>query len=355
VPTGSCKRNSQCLCDVIPFFSCIFSNWTLNFLALVMFQSLLVVWFLLSQFPVLAGPLAGTPALVIAPPRVNSVVVGGRLAADGNSTLSTGDATNALMGNSINVDLPRLLDGARPLELVLIRAGSFQMGCPIEERGRVGREWPPHLVTVSRPFYLGRHEVTQAQWLAVMGSRPASGHGEGLDHPVYNITWNDAQEFTERLSELGQGRFRLPSEAEWEYACRAGTTTRFSLGDALESSDERDYCSVLDTYMWWGGNNGQGGYTPGCKPVGLKAPNPWGLHDMHGNVWEWCLDWWEPGVMRVAQIDPRGPEKGTHKVMRGGAWESHALHLRSADRSPIAPDSLEYGRLIGLRLLREWQ
>jgi formylglycine-generating enzyme required for sulfatase activity len=351
--SGPCRRSLERLCCLV-LFSCALPDLTINFLALVMIRPFFVVWFLLIQVTVLADPLEETSAVLTSPSHLSSVVVGERSAAGGDSALSIGDGTNAMMGSSIIVNLMGLSEEARPLELVLIPAGSFQMGCPIEERGRVGREWPPHRVTVSRPFYIGRHEVTQAQWLAVMGTRPASGQGEGPDHPVYSITWNDAKEFTDRLSELGQGHFRLPSEAEWEYACRAGTTTRFSFGDALESSDVRDYCNVLDTYMWWGGNNGQKGYTPGCKPVGLKARNPWGLLDMHGNLWEWCWDWWEPGVTRVAQIDPRGPATGTHKVMRGGAWESHALHLRSADRSPIAPDSLEYGRLIGLRLVREW-
>jgi formylglycine-generating enzyme required for sulfatase activity len=227
------------------------------------------------------------------------------------------------------------------------------MGCPSDERGRVGREWLPHPVTITRRFYLGRYEVTQAQWRALMGTNPAEGSGVGKDHPVYHVSWNSAQEFIHRLNTLGQGTFRLPTEAEWEYACRAGTLSRFSFGEALGSSDVRDYCPELDTYMWWGGNNGKQGYPEGAKTVGLKQPNPWGLYDMHGNVWEWCSDWWEPGGDPGSRTDPQGPPSGTHKVMRGGAWESHALHLRSADRSPIPPDNGGYGRLIGFRVARE--
>jgi len=244
--------------------------------------------------------------------------------------------------------------GAKPVEFVLMPAGSFRMGCELTERGRVGREFHPHEVTITRPFYFGRYEVTQAQWWAVIGTRPARGYGEGDDYPVYHVTWNESQEFIARLNALDQGRFRLPTEAEWEYGCRAGTQTRFWFGDALDCSDIREFCEQLDAYMWWGGNNGQQGYPLGCKAVGLKTPNPWGVHDPHGNVWEWCSDWWGDPEHRGPQRDPQGPPTGTLKVMRGGAWESHALHLRSADRSPIAPDGKEYGRLIGFRLVREW-
>jgi formylglycine-generating enzyme required for sulfatase activity len=318
-----------------------------------MIRSLFIALVLPIQVTVSAGPLGAEAAIENAPNRLSPVTVEAMPTSANDSASSSCNAAGTTVSRSIKVTLPGLPDGARPLELVLIQDGSFQMGCPTEERGRVGREWARHRVTISRPFHIGKHEVTQAQWLAVMGTPPATGHGEGPDHPVYYITWNDAEEFTARLSVLGQGSFRLPTEAEWEYACRAGTTTRFSFGDALDSSDVRDYCELLDIYMWWGGNNDQRGYAPGCKPVGSKAPNPWGLHDMHGNVWEWCSDWWEPGITRAAQLDPQGPDTGTHKVMRGGAWESHALHLRSADRSPIPPDNLEYGRLIGLRLVRE--
>ncbi|MBD3266921.1 SUMF1/EgtB/PvdO family nonheme iron enzyme [bacterium] len=255
---------------------------------------------------------------------------------------------------TITISLPNLPKDAKPLKMRLIPPGTYQMGCPADERSAVGREWPPHMVTISKAFYLGVYEVTQAQWHAVMGTRPAKDYGTGNNHPIYNVTWNDGQAFMQRLNELGQGRFRLPTEAEWEYACRAGTTTRFSFGDALECNDIREYEPLLDRYMWWGGNNGKQGYAEGTKEVGLKLPNPWGLYDIHGNVWEWCADWWETASHRGPQIDPQGPETGTHKVMRGGAWESHALHLRSADRSPIPPDSLQYGRLIGLRLARDY-
>lgn len=253
----------------------------------------------------------------------------------------------------LTVALPGLPKGARPLEMIRVPAGRFHMGCPKEERGRVGREWPPHEVTISRSFELGRCEVTQAQWWAVMGLKPITGHGEGLDHPVYQVTWTESLGFLDRLNRLGLGRFRLPTEAEWEYACRAGTTSRFWFGDALECSDEREFCAVLDRHLWWGGNNGREGHPIGSKPVASKAPNPWGFHDLHGNVWEWCSDGWEPPRDRGAQTDPAGPSASELRVMRGGAWESHALHLRSADRSPMGADDRTYGRLIGFRVVRE--
>jgi len=200
---------------------------------------------------------------------VATVAVGGNHHAPGGA--------RDVSGKSITVGLPNLPQEAFPLEMVLILPGSFQMGCPLDERGRIGREWFPHQVTISRPFYIGKFEVTQAQWLAVMGTKPATGYGAGSNHPVYNVTWNDAQQFVTTLNTLGLGIFRLPTEAEWEYVCRAGTTTRFSFGDALDSSDVRDYSELLDAHTWWGGNNGKHGHSEGSKRVGMKTPSPWGF------------------------------------------------------------------------------
>jgi formylglycine-generating enzyme required for sulfatase activity len=253
---------------------------------------------------------------------------------------------------TITINLPDLPDAAKPLEMVLIKPGEFTMGSPPTERSRLSREWLPHKVTITKPFYLGKYEVTQAQWWAVMGTNPANGHGVGDDYPVYNLNWNDCRGFIRRLNEMGKGSFRLPTEAEWEYACRAGTTTRFSFGDATDCNDARVYCETYDKYMWWGGNNGKHGYPSGSKPVESKLPNPLGLGDMHGNVWEWCSDYWQAPTPRGPQTDPRGPDSGTRRVMRGGSWTSHALHLRSADRPGIPPDDSKYSYIIGLRLVR---
>ncbi|MGB2866736.1 MAG: formylglycine-generating enzyme family protein [Sedimentisphaerales bacterium] len=255
---------------------------------------------------------------------------------------------------TITIDLPNLPEGVKPLEMVLIKPGEFTMGSPTTDRARLVREWSPHQVTLTRAFYLGMYEVTQAHWRAVMGTNPANDHGVGDDYPVHKINWNDCQVFIRRLNEMGKGTFRLPTEAEWEYVCRAGTTTRFSFGDALDCNDVRVYCGTYDKNMWWGGNNDKHGYPHGSKQVGLKLPNPWGLYDMHGNVWEWCSDFWQDPFSRGPQTDPQGPETGSRRVMRGGSWSSHALHLRSTDRSGIPPDDSIYTFVIGLRLLRSY-
>ncbi|MBI4570177.1 MAG: formylglycine-generating enzyme family protein, partial [Planctomycetes bacterium] len=157
------------------------------------------------------------------------------------------------------------------LRLVLRPAGTFLMGSPADETGRWTCEGPQHRVNVSA-FLMGKYEVTQHQWQAVMGSNPSEFTNAGLDAPVETVSWDDCQKFCEKAG------LRLPSEAEWEYACRAGTTTRYSFGDAE---------SALAEYAWHDANSG--GTT---HPVGQKKPNGWGLYDMHGNVWEWCEDWY---------------------------------------------------------------
>ena len=257
----------------------------------------------------------------------------------------------------ITVNIPGLPEGAKPLEMVLIPAGTFTMGSPEDERGRSSDE-EQHAVTLTQAFYLGKYEVTQAQWEAVMGSNPASSypasnHGVGNDHPAHTVSWNDCQTFIETLNGMGLGTFRLPTEAEWEYACRAGTDTRFSFGDALECANESDsYCAIMDEYMWWRGNRTYGGEQGGSKEVGRKLPNPWGLHDMHGNLYEWCSDWYG-SYPSGPKIDPQGPSMGSYRVIRGGAWIYYARDCRSADRLSDSPD-IRPGTF-GLRLLRSYE
>ncbi|MEW6237361.1 MAG: formylglycine-generating enzyme family protein [Candidatus Omnitrophota bacterium] len=234
-------------------------------------------------------------------------------------------ATPAPSGISVTIPLPNLPEGAKPLEMVLIKTGMFVMGAPYSERGRSNDyDWPPHEVTISKDFYLGKYELTQAQWQAVMGSNPSNFQGNP-NNPVENLLWSDCQEFIEKLNQLGQGIFRLPTEAEWEYACRAGTRTRFSYGDILETDDQREFSPIHDQYMWWCTNSSDQPHE-----VGLKLPNPWGLYDMHGNVWEWCSDWWEAPYARWPQVDPQGPETGTSIVIRGGSWFDYSSSCRSA-------------------------
>ncbi len=241
-----------------------------------------------------------------------------------------------ISGSTITIDLPNLADGAKPLEMVRIPAGTFIMGSPSSERSRGFYEGPQHEVTISKAFYLGKYEVTQAQWEAVVGNNPSlfSGHP---NHPVEQVSWNDCQTFIAGLNELGQGTFRLPTEAEWEYACRAGTTTRYSFGDAMECDDVGRYCEIMDQYMWWLGNSTHQGNVSSTKEVGLKLPNPWGLFDMHGNIYEWCQDWYGE-YSSSAQTDPAGPSSGSYRVYRGGGWSIFAQNCRSADRNWITPN-----------------
>ena len=264
----------------------------------------------------------------------------------------------------IRVNLPGMPEGAVPLEMVRIPAGTFTMGSPPDERGRYypynpqEYDWPSHEVTLPEGFYLGQYEVTQAQWEAVMDSAPSHNSfgqdGQGDDYPVYYVSWDDCQTFVDNLNGLGLGTFRLPTEAEWEYACRAGTNTRFSFSDALECDDLGPvYCELMDRYMWWQGNDTYSGKTHGTMEVGLKLPNPWGLYDMHGSMWEVCSDWWEDPSERGPQVDPQGPPSGSARVLRGGYWYAETQYCRSASRYSVPPGGRS--SYIGLRLLMEYE
>ncbi len=246
--------------------------------------------------------------------------------------------------NEITIHLDALPGDAIKLEMVLIQAGSFKMGSSMEERGRSDNEWPVHEVSITKPFYMGKYEVTQAQWDAVMGKNPSYFHGRP-NHPVEKVTWRACQKFIKRLDALGQGTFRLPTEAEWEYACRAGSETQFFFGDSLENADK---------YMWWEGNN----EPRGTKEVGRKLPNPRGLYDMHGNVQEWCADRWALPNERGSQMDPLGPSAGssffflwTNRVFRGGGFRSGAYDCRASYRN--GEQSIDYHYSLGFRLVRE--
>ncbi len=246
----------------------------------------------------------------------------------------------------ISVHLPALTEEAKKLEMVLIEPGSFIMGSSKDELGRSETDWPLHEVKITKPFYIGKYEVTQVQWESVMGSNP-SYFRERPNHPVEKVRWQTCQKFIKKLNALGQGTFRLPTEAEWEYACRAGTQTRFFFGESLENADH---------YMWWEGNS----EPKETKEVGLKRPNSWGLYDMHGNVQEWCADRWELPSDRGPQIDPQGPSSGasffflwTNRVFRGGSFGSNALDCRSSFRS--REQSIDFHYSLGFRLVREYR
>lgn len=238
-----------------------------------------------------------------------------------------------------------LLPGDVPLDMVPIPAGSFMMGSTDDSSWSwcYPCEQPAHQVAINNVFYMGKTEITQAQWLAVMGSwpgnPPSSTYGQGDNYPAYSISWDDCQNFIAALNQLGQGTFRLPSEAEWEYACRAGTTTRFYFGDSNCSPGESTSCD-LDNYAWWFGNSGDFGSADyGSKPVGGKLPNAFGLYDMHGNVYEWCQDYWHDGYSG-APSDGIAWElpASSDRVYRGNYWHGSAVGCRSAARYNSSPD-----------------
>jgi len=209
------------------------------------------------------------------------------------------------------------------MKLVLIRPGKFMMGSPDSEQGRMSNEGPQHEVTISKPFYMGATEVTQAQYEAVMGTNPSEFKFKGPTNPVDRVTWDEAVEFCRKLSEKTGKTVRLPTEAEWEYACRAGSKTRFYFGD----SD-----STLGDYAWCASSSG--GKT---NPVGQKKPNAWGLYDMHGNVWEWCANWYG-SYPSGASTDPQGAGSDGIRVVRGGSWLDYVtVYFRCAYRCRYAP------------------
>ena len=217
------------------------------------------------------------------------------------------------------------------MKMVLIPAGEFMMGSPDDDPEAVDHEKPQHLVRITRPFHLGIYPVTQAEYERVMESNPSHFTG-GPNRPVETVSWNDAQEFCRRLSALPEEEAtghvcRLPTEAEWEYACRAGTTTRYSFGDWPES---------LGDYAWWVTNSAQT-----THPVGEKKPNAWGLYDMNGNVFEWCADWWgSDSYGQSSPDDPTGPSSGASRVLRGGSWiNGFPDHFRCAYRREDPPVS----------------
>jgi formylglycine-generating enzyme required for sulfatase activity len=235
------------------------------------------------------------------------------------------------------------------MKLVLIPKGTFTMGSPENEQvGELSRELdePQHEVTISQDYYLGVYEVTQAQYKKVMGENPSEFQSnkvamlhpqtgqlakeiDSSNHPVEAVSWQDAVKFCQRLSELPEekkaGRvYRLPTEAEWEYACRAGSKKAFSFGVGAKS---------LGDHAWYRENSNKQ-----THPVGEKKPNAWGLYDMHGNVWEWCSDWY--GEYPIGAVtDPVGPREGSYRVQRGGSWFFEPARCRSACRVGLIPPS----------------
>jgi formylglycine-generating enzyme required for sulfatase activity len=220
------------------------------------------------------------------------------------------------------------------MQLALIPPGEFTMGSPDSDDMADDDEKPQHKVKITKPFYLGVHEVTQEQYEKVMGEH--RGWFKGASNPVETVSWHDAVEFCRKLPAKEGETYRLPTEAEWEYACRAGSTTRYSFGDDEES---------LGEYAWYIGNSE--GKT---HPVGEKKQNAWGLHDMHGNVWEWCQDWYDDAYYKTSPTDdPSGQEKFSLRVLRGGSWDHDAGLCRAARRIALRP--LGRGSIMGFRVV----
>ena len=213
------------------------------------------------------------------------------------------------------------------LEMVLVPAGKFMMGSPASEKGQ-RKDETQHEVTLTKPFYISKYEVTQEQWESVMGKNPSEEKGKKL--PVTNVSWNDCQEFIKKLNASTKGGYRLPTEAEWEYACRAGTSTAYSFGDSLTKSDAN-----IDGF--------------GSKAVGSYKANAFGLYDTHGNVDEWCEDWHDD-YPAGAVIDPKGPGTGTYRVLRGGSFDLGVSVARSSVRVGSTPTNR--GSYLGFRLAR---
>jgi formylglycine-generating enzyme required for sulfatase activity len=246
----------------------------------------------------------------------------------------------------------RAVGMAAPTNLAFIPPGTFRMGSPTNEVDRWDDEGPQTAATLTKGFWMGKYEVTQGEYLAVMGSNPSyfqpPNATADTNRPVEWVTWYDATNYCATLTQREQaaGRigtnsvYRLPTEAEWEYACRGWTSTRFSYGD------DPGYTN-LTNYAWYGDNSD--GQTHG---VGQKLPNPWGLYDVHGNVWEWCQDWWSDNLPGGIAVDPRGPDTGSYRVIRGGGWSywyELARYCRSALRYDFNPDDGYY--IIGFRVV----
>ena len=202
-------------------------------------------------------------------------------------------------------------------EMVFVEPGTFTMGCTNEQGDDCFGDLPVHQVTLTKGYYIGKYEVTQAQWVAVMGNNPSYFKGDNL--PVEQVNWYDIQDFITRLNGLTEKNYRLPTEAEWEYACRGGVQ---SVHHKYSGSNNID-----DVAWYWDGET----YEGQTHPVGTKLPNELGIYNMSGNVWEWCNDWYG-AYSDEAQTDPQGPVKGGDRIWRGGSWSSVAASCRVSFR-----------------------
>ena len=259
------------------------------------------------------------------------------------ATGSTTGQTQPVPADSPVIELPSITN-TLGMKFNKIPTGTFMMGSPGTEKARKSDE-TQHKVTISKAFYMQTNEVTQGQWKAVMGTEPWKGEQfvkEGPNYAATYVSWDDAVAYCKKLSEQESKTYRLPTEAEWEYACRAGTQTRWSFGN-----DEK----VLGDYAWYY-ENAWDIDEQYAHQVGLKKPNAFGLYDMHGNVCEWCNDYFEEDYYQQSPAqDPTGPVTGSFRVLRGGSWESLSRTARSAFRD--RRDARRNYDLYGFRLVRE--
>jgi formylglycine-generating enzyme required for sulfatase activity len=250
--------------------------------------------------------------------------------------LASGSASHAQPKDPTKKDPPKHFTNSIGMKFVWIPPGGFLMGstkAEIEKREKehfldilgFQLDETQHEVTLTKGFYMGIYTVTQEQWQAVMGDNPSYFKGE-KNLPMERVSWDDCQEFIKKLQEKDKRPYRLPTEAEWEYACRAGTTTPFSCGETI-STDQANYDGNF-TY----GKGKKGVHRGKTTPVGSFPANPWGLYDMHGNVWQWCQDW-VGDYPHQEVVDPHGPATGETRVMRGGSFAQKPEDCRSAKRN----------------------
>lgn len=247
-------------------------------------------------------------------------------------------------GDSPKVKVRKEIVNTIGMRFVYVLPGTFMMGSPPDEPGR-DRDERQHRVTLTKGFYMQTTEVTQGQWKAIMGYNPSNFKDCGDDCPVEQVSWNEAQEFIKKLNKREETNgYRLPTEAEWEYACRAGTKGPYSFGNCL-STDQANYNGDYPLERC-----PQGIYRATTIRVGSFPPNDWGLYDMHGSVWEWCQDWY--GKYPSNHVtDPKGPSSGSRRVLRGGRWSLGARFCRSANRYKETPD--HWVNFLGFRLVRQ--
>ena len=284
-----------------------------------------------------------------------------------NNNLTVGNSVNNTVNTSTTSSSSQTVKNSIGMEFVKIPSGSFMMGSDKNDN-----EKPIHKVTISQEFWMQKTEVTQSQWQAVMENNPSNFKGNNL--PVENVSWDDAQEFIKKLNAKGEGTYRLPTEAEWEYAARAGATCAritvleqqiailenkpaedrnyedakqfVKLKKELDDCTTGDYAGNLDAMAWYKTNSDKK-----TQAVATKQANAWGLYNMHGNVWEWCQDWYGSDYYaNSASVNPTGATSGSDRVLSGGSWHDAAVYLRSAYRSDDTPSFR--GDNVGFRVVR---